>query len=214
MDKLQNPVVSECACMKIRRSVWRLKASGLGNMVEKYTLDNFKAVAPWQKDMKDTAKRFIASNDWNWFFAGGQVGAGKSHICTAIITELLKKYPAHYMLWRDEVNRLKANLMDDAQYCRQMDKLKRIKVLYIDDFLKGAVGETVSPSEIRIAFELINYRYNNQELVTVLSSEKTIGELMGMDEATASRILERCGEFVLNISRDETKNQRLKRSTV
>lgn len=196
--------------MEIRRSVWRLRNSGLKDMAEKYTLDNFKTEEAWQRHMKDMAERFIASNDWNWFFAGGQVGAGKSHICTAVTNALLKQYPAQYMLWRDEVNRLKANLMDDAQYHERMNKLKCIKVLYIDDFLKGAVGETISPSEIRIAFELINYRYNNPQLVTILSSEKTIGELMGTDEATASRILERCGEFVLNISRDERKNQRLK----
>jgi hypothetical protein len=43
-------------------------------------------------------------------------------------------------------------------------------------------------------------------LPTIISSEWHIGELAEMDEAVASRIYERCGEFMVNVRRDKSRN--------
>ena len=45
--------------------------------------------------------------------------------------------------------------------------------------------------DVNLAFEIINARYNTSGLITLISSERTLDELMRIDEATASRIYER-----------------------
>ena len=59
-----------------------------------------------------------------------------------------------------------------------------------------------------MAFELLDYRYNN-DLITILSSELTFDRLLSLDEAIAGRIREKCGPFLVNIARAAGKNYRL-----
>lgn len=59
-------------------------------------------------------------------------------------------------------------------------------VLYIDDFLKGSVSE----ADLNLAYQLLNARYNAARR-TIISSELSIGEIAGYDEAIAGRIFER-----------------------
>ena len=66
---------------------------------------------------------------------------------------------------------------------------------------------------MKLAFEILNYRYINKK-PTILSSEWYINELADMDEATASRIAERCGEFSMMVGRDRSRNHRFAMSTV
>lgn len=56
------------------------------------------------------------------------------------------------------------------------------------------------------------YRGPNPELVTIISSERTIGELSQIDEAIAGRIAERAkaAGYCLSIKRDPARNWRLK----
>ena len=60
-----------------------------------------------------------------------------------------------------------------------------------------------------MAFELINYRYNNN-LATVLSSELTVDQILFFDEAVGSRIYQRTKEYHWDIAKDPHKNYRLK----
>ena len=89
------------------------------------------------------------------------------------------------MCYRDEVTYLKANITDDQVYTSYISKFKTATVLYIDDFLKGKVTE----SDVNIAYEIVNYRYNNN-LPLIVSTEKKLSELMTFDEAIASRLIE------------------------
>jgi DNA replication protein DnaC len=66
-----------------------------------------------------------------------------------------------------------------------MNRYKRADELFIDDFLKGKITET----DLNIIYEIINYRYNNN-LPVILSTEKTLDDLVNFDEATASRLIE------------------------
>ena len=101
------------------------------------------------------------------------------------------------MLWRNEASRLKANV-NESVYGDMIKNLTEIPVLYIDDFFKGGVTQ----GDINLAFELINDRYNSRK-ATIISSEKTINDLLNIDEAIGSRIVERSGEFITNITRKE-----------
>lgn len=204
-----------CKCMGIRRSIWRMRASGLAKVIRQYTFDRFDTTQPWQRTMLDTAKAYLANGipDGYWFFAGGQVGCGKTHICTAIARELLYQMPLIYMPWENDSKRLKAIVNDAEEYGKAMKELKEIPVLYIDDLFKPVPDDhggrkPPSGADVKLAFEILNFRYNNQ-LPTIISSEWTMDELIGFDEATASRISERCDIYQLMIGPDRAKNHRL-----
>lgn len=197
--------IAVCRCQKLRRCIRLFNQSGIN---PEYTLNNFKAVEPWQKDLLDTAHRFL-ENPTSWVYMGGQVGCGKSHICTGIVRELLRRgIPARYMLWRDEAVKLKACVNDTEEYMALIEPLKNIDVLYIDDFFKA--GSVPTNADVNLAFEIINARYN-KKLVTLISSEYFIDELSNqVDEAVGSRIFERARGFIKNIGRVPERNYRLK----
>lgn len=175
----------ECDCMMIRRSMRRIRNSGMTDMLSRYTLDNFIETAE-TKTIKDQAKQFIGDSGW-WYIAG-RSGSGKTHICTAICSEIIKQgIEVYYMSWRDESVNLKASVNDVEYYDKRMKKLKTVSVLYIDDFLKA--GD--SDADIRLAFEILNARYNDRKLRTIISSERELETLFDRDEALAGRIYER-----------------------
>jgi len=212
-----NYIVSrECECMKIRRSYWNIEKSGLKDLLRRYTFDNFTTEEQWQKEFKADAQRFVSNHTGKWFFAGGQVGCGKTHICTAIVGEFLNQgIESHYMLWRDEVVKLKACVNDDYEYGRIINPLKSVPVLYVDDFFKTAnddSGNKKSPTQgdINVAFELLNYRYNNDKLITIISSERTVDEILSCDESVGSRIYQRTKNYCWVIGKDSKKNYRLR----
>ena len=92
----------------------------------------------------------------------------------------------------------------------KLEEIKRVEVLYIDDLFKTKDDIPPTAADINIAFEVINYRYNNPELITIISCQQMFAELLTVDEATASRIAEMCGEYSLSIARDIKRNYRLK----
>ena len=65
---------------------------------------------------------------------------------------------------------------------------------------------------MRVAFELLNARYN-RGLPTLISSEWLSAELLTVDEATFSRVLERAKGFTLDIARQENRNFRTREIT-
>lgn len=155
-----------------------------------------------------------AKNPSGWFFIGGQTGAGKTHICTAICREfLLSGKSVKYMLWRDDIVKIKGCANDAQAYSKLIDEYKRVEVLYIDDLFKtgkGPDGSKQQPTgaDINAAFEILNYRYNDPKLVTIVSSECTVNDILDIDEAVGGRIFEKAKVF--SLSRDRRKNYRLR----
>lgn len=203
---------SICVCQQTRNTIRRMKKSGLKN-IDDYTFAKFTASEPWQQKLKDAAIKYTDAPQ-GWFFIGGQSGAGKTHLCTAICRDfMLNGKAVKYMLWRDDVVRLKGCVNDGDAYAAMMDEYKRCEVLYIDDLFKtgkGVDGQRQQPTgaDINIAFEILNYRYNNPELLTVISSECTVDDIINIDEATGGRIFERATAF--SLKPDKSKNYRLK----
>lgn len=204
-------VQERCTCMAIRENIWRIERSGLADVINDYTFEKYLAVEPWQDKIKKQAQEFL-NEAQGWFFIGGQVGCGKTHICTAIARGLMEQgNQAIYMLWRDEATSLKAIRMNEEEYNKAINRLKAIRVLYIDDFFKTEKGKQPTEADINIAFELLNYRYNKKDSITILSSERSHREILSIDEAIGSRIIERCGKYLITIGEDIKKNYRLKR---
>ena len=208
-------VEPNCECMTVRRNLERLRSCGLKDVIEKYRFDTYHTDEPWQQKVKAMAQDFVQNSAKNgsWFFVGGNTGAGKSHICTAICRELiLSGKDVRYMMWRDESVRLKALLNDDAAYQNIVRELKEAEVLYIDDLFKSGKGggsQNVTDADIKLAYEILNYRSMNPAAVTILSSESTLDEIFRMDGATGGRIGERAKGYMINLTGDE-KNYRKK----
>lgn len=206
-----------CKCQKTRQTIRRLNRSGLQNVVREYTFAKYEATEQWQKAIKSAAQAFCKDKENNTFFIGGQSGAGKTHICTAIAVDYIKQgKEVRYMLWRDEIDRIKAVINDPEKYDALMKELKETDVLYIDDLFKDGSEDgkykAPSPADVKRAFEIINYRYMNPTLVTIISSERTLVELNEIDEAIAGRIAEKAKSagYCLNLKRDKSRNYRMK----
>ena len=209
-------VATSCECVATRESIAALKKSGLEAVTRVYTFRRFETVEPWQENIKTLAMDFvrqISGGIPGWFFIGGQTGAGKTHICTAIAVQAIKQGKRTlYMVWRDELRRLKG-VANTPEYDAQINAWKTVDVLYIDDFLKAGrdtSGRMVpTQADVNIAFELLNYRSNNQ-LITIISSEMALAEIADVDEATAGRIAQNAKDHCLNIGRGKARNYRLK----
>ena len=208
----------KCSCMSIRASMTRIRKSGLQNLLDIYTLGRFETETPLQKLMKSTAEKYLKDRSDGWFFVGGQSGAGKSHICTAIAGELLHRGKAvRYMLWKNESTNIKAVINDGDKYDRLISPLKTVPVLYIDDLFKPVsddhgIRRQPSSGDISLAFEILNSRYiAGPQGVTILSSEWTMEELQRIDPATAGRIFQKAKDYCISITPGKDRNYRLRR---
>ena len=208
-------VFEDCQCVETRKSIMRMKRSGLKDIIKDYTFDKFMDTEKWQKAIKDAAVEY-SKNPSGWFALCGQSGAGKTHLCTAICREfLLIGKKVQYMLWRDDVVKIKGAVTDADEYTRIIDQYKTAEVLYIDDLFKTGKDkdnnvQKPTGADINVAFEIINYRYNNPNLLTIISSELTEDELLDVDEAIGGRIYERAKTFT--IGKDRNRNYRIKRA--
>lgn len=211
-------IYNNCKCRAIRTFIRKAKASGLKDVMKKYTFSKYETTEDWQTILKDKAMRFASDDEHSWFFIGGQSGCGKSHLCTAICTHYLKQGKnVKYMMWRDDSNYVKSVINDSEEYQKAINSYKKVDVLYIDDLFKmgkNQLGEVPRPTtaDINLAFEVLNYRYNNKDLITIISSERRISDLMDIDSAVGGRIAEMTTDYgyALDIRDDVTKNYRIK----
>ena len=208
-----NLAFGDCACMNVRRFLRKMEKSGLKNTIEEMTFDKFRTEEPWQEQIKTQAMDYAEHMD-GWLLFCGQPGSGKSHLCTAVCRHrLLQGTQVRYMAWRDDISRLKALSLDSEERGRLLCDLKTAPILYIDDLFKTgrATDGSDNPTgaDVNLAFEVINYRYNNH-LPTILSTEKTPQELLAIDEATASRIIQRAMGHTIQICRNPQRNYRLR----
>lgn len=216
VDGWPTPRVRGCRCMSARASIRKMQESGLGNVIREKTFDKFQIHAPWQQTIRDAAAAY-AKNPSGWFFMGGQPGSGKSHLGAAICREfLLQQRAVTYMVWPDDAPIIKGAAKDDPDRRETLvARLKQAEILYIDDLFKpdrDASNQKQRPTgaDIRLAFEILNYRYNNPDLLTIISSEFSTDELLEIDQATGSRIFEKSEP--INIAEDMSRNYRLRKA--
>lgn len=207
-DDLQVP----CKCQKIRKSRQIMKENGLLEIIEEKTFNNFKTPQEFQKLMRTKAVEFtknILDGKKYSFFVGGQCGAGKTHICSAILNILLKYgICSHFFNYVDDITLLNSyqysnDKEEKQEFEDKMNLYKNADVLYFDDFMYC----DVSKSEQRLLFKLINYRYT-KHLVNIISSEKTLWDIKEINPSIYRRIFEETnrGIYVINISPDSQKN--------
>lgn len=196
-----------CDCMEIRRSRQNIAASGLGEALRTKTFESYRCPETWQQHLKENVMRYAEKPRPQWLYLGGQTGAGKTHLCTAVCGALLRQgIQVQYEVWQSVVRDLSQFQTRQARF----SALECAQVLYIDDFLKP-LGQDRLPTdraELSAAFALINARYAASR-TTILSSELDLHDLISLDPALAGRIRERCGGYFFRISRDPKKNYRM-----
>jgi DNA replication protein DnaC len=176
-----------------------MESSGISDSDKSKTVNVYKPKNDKQKQAKALAADYITnfntikSEQNNSLAFLGQPGSGKTHLTIAIANALLKQnIGVLYMPYREVVTRIKQLITDEEEYQREMNKYKTAPVLLIDDLFKFATKDgRINESEMRIMFEIINYRYLKR-LPILVSSECLIDEMINFDDATGSRIAEMC----------------------
>jgi len=130
----------ECECRAIRRNMEYIRESGLAGLLDSYSFDNYKTEHDWQKLVKERALDYAFGITGEWLCVLGCVGSGKTHICTAVCWELMKKgMNLKYMLWRNESVKIKAAVNDKIEYEQLIRPFKEAEVLYIDDIFNDDI---------------------------------------------------------------------------
>ena len=195
-----------------------MRNSGLSEALDTQTFETFVTKTETQRKIKEAAEKYLErlfedrdSQRRPWFYIGGNPGCGKTHICTAICGEILKKnVGVRYMQWLDVSRKLKASV-NDEDFEDEVAEYINVSVLYIDDLLKQKYTETptFTEADIKIAFTILNARYL-QNKPTIISSEwDLVNQLLPADEGVFSRVYERCKGNRLTIERKIENNFRL-----
>ncbi len=205
-DESGYEVVRECECYPIRQARDMMRQSGISAEFQKKTFDNFTTRNnPQLSNAKTKAMQYVKNFGqteharYNSIMFCGQVGAGKTHLGTAICVALMKNRVAViYMAYRNAVTKIKQNIIDEAVYKRELNQYTSARVLYIDDLLKGRLTDT----DINIMYEIVNYRYMNN-MPIIISTEKAPNDLLLFDEAIGSRLIEMCRGNIIQLQGKE-----------
>ncbi len=192
-----------CSCTLRRQAIEYIEESGLAN-TDKLSFELFEVTEPWQDRIKNSALQYIQELDPVWFYIGGQPGAGKTHICTAICVALIKKGKRlRYEIWPQLAQRMKRARTDKYIFDEEMKRLQQVPVLYLDDFLKGRA----TAADKQLAWEIINARYAASKQ-TIISSEYHLAQIIELEEAVGSRIYQMSKGYCNNIQYDAVRNYR------
>ena len=197
-----------CPCQARRNSLARARRAGLTDLLKRCTFDSFQVKQNWQRVAKTAVQNFVNDEKRGWLLLSGQSGCGKTHLCTAAIGAFIERgQDVHVVRWVNDSTMLKGLSSDTYEREKRLNAFKRASVLLIDDLFKTQSDEKPTSADVRLAYDLLNYRYENRSLITMLSTERTISELKQIDEAIGGRIYEMVKGYCLEIGGGE-KNWR------
>ena len=132
-------------------------------------------------------------------FITGPIGSGKTHLVSGIYNELKRlDQEVLFFVVPDLMEQAKADMFGEGAGRDVFAKAKKAKILILDDL--GAHNYT--PWVINQLYTLFNYRMNNN-LITIITTNLTLEEIdYKLDERIASRILEICDSYSLNVDVD------------
>lgn len=192
-NSIQNSYLVECKCKKKRKAILNAKNSGLGELLE-HRVVNYKPYNKKTLEARNLAIKYIKEKSSDWFVLLGQSGSGKTMLCSAICNELLNQgKEVVYQSWNALSSEYKHQLRNGSN--ELIEKLQTVEILYLDDLFKGSQSDFDVKN---IAYDIINYRYNNR-LTTIISSECTLTELMDIDSAITGRIKQRSNGYLLEM---------------
>ena len=198
--ELDDGSFAPCKCRNLRIAENKLKLSGISEEFRKMRFENFKYESSIEAmeayvTSKTYSKEFksIINKKQNSIMLMGQVGSGKTHLAMAISNILLDDGKGViYMPYRNIITKIKQCITDEENYQREISKYKEAQILFIDDLFKGRITE----SDINIMYEIIDYRYF-KNLPMIITTEKSLSNLLEIDEAIGSRLYEKCKNYTV-----------------
>lgn len=202
VDRGGYEVSVDCECSAIRQAEELMRRSGVSGEFLKKDFKNFDTRNEKQLiNAKEKAVKYCKNfmdfehERRNSIIFSGQVGSGKTHLGIAVCNRLMGDGVAVvYMAYRNAVTKIKQYITDETAYSRELKRYMRSRVLYIDDFLKGRLTE----ADVNIMYEIVNYRYMNN-LPLIISTEKSMDDLLEFDEAVGSRVIEMCRGSIISL---------------
>ena len=182
--------------------------SGLTEAFKQRTFKTFIVNNEWQLEAKakamDYSKNFKETKAS--LMLSGQPGSGKTHIGVATMLRLIENNTGCvYREYISMLTDLKQTSMDEEEYIRSLEKYINPPVLFLDDFLKGE--PTIA--DRKHVYKIINTRYL-KSMPMIISTEKSVKEILNWDEAIGSRIIEMCQGNVIEFPRGLENNYRLR----
>lgn len=201
-------VAVPCECLEKKQSVEKMARSGLTEAFKQRTFKTFIVNNEWQLEAKakamDYSKNFKETKAS--LMLSGQPGSGKTHIGVATMLRLIENNTGCvYREYISMLTDLKQTSMDEEEYIRSLEKYINPPVLFLDDFLKGE--PTIA--DRKHVYKIINIRYL-KSMPMIISTEKSVKEILNWDEAIGSRLIEMCQGNVIEFPRGLENNYRLR----
>lgn len=206
-DKYGNPYQTSkfCECKIKQDNEERLKMSGLDEFFKRKSFNNFICNTDKQTVIKNKAIDFYKKKSGS-IILYGQVGSGKTHLAVALLNNFCANgYSILYKNYKDLVRELSQSALCREEYQAIINRCFNTSVLLIDDLFKGTqinkYGEIIglTSAQLSYAYEIINYRYSNNK-ITIITTEKTIDDMMKIDDGLASRIIEMAQDYIINMN--------------
>lgn len=208
-------VARDCDCAAKANAIRYMRMSGISEVDLKKTIADYKTFD--ESELTQAKKiayayqsrfRGIRLDRHNSLLLSGKPGTGKTMLGIAILNHILNDgIPAIYVSYIDIITKLKQMQYgtdeDKQRFNQELDRLQSIDVLFIDDLFKAS--ETQKDREL--LYNIINFRYLKAKPI-IISTEKTPDELIKVDEALGSRIIEMCKGYTVIFK--DTQNYRLR----
>lgn len=196
-----------CECLAKKQAFEKLQKCGLSHVFKQKTFSNYSCTNKNQIQAKHRALTYCQEyfSNSSSLILSGKSGSGKTHLGIAVMLELINKnVNCKYVEYNNMIINLKQSVMDEENHMREMEKYLNPKVLFIDDFLKGKT----TPADLNYIYRIINTRYIKGNHV-IISTERSIKEILLWDEAVGSRLVEMAGDNIITFD-TYGENHRLK----
>lgn len=203
-------VAVACSCLEKRQSIEKMERSGLSEVFRQKTINSFKADKEWQIKAKNDVMRYVddfLKKETNAsLILCGNPGSGKTHLGIGTMLELINNnVGCVYKEYISMLTNLKQVINEEEEFIRELEKYINPRVLFLDDFLKGQPTE----ADRKYIYKIINTRYLKGKPM-IISTEKSIKEILMFDEAVGSRIAEMSQGNIITFPRGIENNYRLR----
>lgn len=199
-----------CSCQSSIQTRKHTANAGLSKSIAGFRLGDFEHGQGWQSALLKSACDY-ARDPKGFLFICGQPGAGKTHLAAGAFRHILSGGArGKYWSWPDLMAELKA-AQNTPDYVQLMAELKGCQILYLDDFLH-AVKKQPTTGDLKLAFEIISARYDNDRNPTIITSNLIPEDIARFDSSLSGRIIEASGEHLLIIKPDPARDYRPKKA--
>lgn len=200
-------VAIPCECLAKKQSLEKLEKCRLSEAFKQKTFTYYECEKKYQVKARHQALKFCNDSKDNnsSLIICGRPGLGKTHLgIAAMLNSINQNVSCCYVEYNAMMMNLKQCVTDEENFIREMDKYLNSRVLFIDYFLKGKI----KPADLNYIYRIINSRYL-KGMPLIISTEKTVDEMINWDEAVRNRLVEMAKDKIITFN-ERSNNYRLK----